>query len=36
MKETPDICLASIDSDKELGFVVRVDEKLKENSLAFV
>ena len=35
-KEVPDISLASIDSDKSLGFVIRVDEKLKENTLAFV
>jgi protein transport protein SEC24 len=35
-KEQPDISLASIDSDKSIGFVIRVDEKLKENSLAFI
>ena len=35
-KEQPDITLSSIDSDKTIGFVIRNDEKLKENSLAFV
>jgi hypothetical protein len=35
-KEVPDISLASIDSDKAIGFVLRVDEKLKDNTLAFV
>jgi hypothetical protein len=35
-KEQPDISLASIDSDKSIGFVIRVDEKLKENTLEFV
>jgi hypothetical protein len=27
--------LASIDADKTIGFMIRVDEKLKENTLAF-
>lgn len=35
-KEVPDISLASIDADKSIGFVIRNDEKLKENTLAFV
>lgn len=35
-KEQPDIALASVDSDKSLGFVIRVDEKLKDGTLAFV
>jgi protein transport protein SEC24 len=35
-KEQPDIALASMDSDKSIGFVIRNDEKLKENTLAFV
>jgi protein transport protein SEC24 len=35
-KEQPDITISSIDSDKTIGFVIRNDEKLKENSLAFV
>jgi protein transport protein SEC24 len=36
VKEIPDISLASIDADKSIGFLIRVDEKLKENTLAFV
>ena len=35
-KEVPDIALASIDSDKSIGFVIRNDEKLKDNALAYV
>jgi hypothetical protein len=35
-KETPDITLSSIDADKSVGFMIRNDEKLKDNSVAFV
>jgi protein transport protein SEC24 len=35
-KEQPDIVLSSIDADKTIGFLIRNDEKLKDNTLAFV
>lgn len=35
-KELPDISLSSIDADKSIGFIIRNDEKLKDNTLAFV
>ena len=35
-KETPDVELAAIDADKSIGFVVKNDDKLKENSFAFI
>ena len=35
-KEQADISLASIDADKCIGFLIRNDEKLKDNTLAFV
>ena len=35
-KEQSDISLSSIDPDKSIGFLIRNDEKLKENTLAYV
>jgi protein transport protein SEC24 len=35
-KEQPDIILSAIDADKTVGVLIRNDEKLKENSLAFI
>lgn len=35
-KETLDIELSAIDSDKCLGFTIKNDDKLKENSMAYV
>ena len=35
-KETSDFELSAIDSDKSLSFIIRNDEKMKENSFAFV
>ena len=35
-KETTDITLSSIDADKSIGFVIKNEEKLKDNTLAFV
>lgn len=36
VKETADFELAAIDSDKGIGFTIRMDEKLKDDSLAHV
>ena len=36
MKELPDMTLAAIDCDKSIGFTIKVEEKLKENTLASV
>ena len=35
-KQTPDLSLASIDADKTIGFMIRTEEKLKENTMAFL
>jgi protein transport protein SEC24 len=35
-KEQPDFNISALDSDKSLGFLIRCDEKLKDNTLAFV
>jgi protein transport protein SEC24 len=35
-KEQPDFNLSAIDADKSIGFLIRSDEKLKDNTLAFV
>lgn len=35
-KESADFELAAIDADKSLAFVVRNDDKMKENQSAFV
>lgn len=34
--EAPDIELAAIDADKTIGFSLKIDEKLKDNSMAFL
>lgn len=36
LKETADFELSAIDSDKSIGLLIRNDEKLKEDTLAFV
>ena len=36
VKELPDFELAAIDSDKSVGFTVRMDDKLKDEQLAHV